>query len=232
MTDNMNSFSVKLKEVCLKLGLTQLEVANALGTTQSYHNRIENGKVPPPPTYLLKKLSELFKCDFTEFRDVADEERIEFKHREARKKTAALGLDVSDAKHAFRLVSVLNSISAGKLIDYTDMEYPTGWADDWEYCPEEIRDPHAFALGVDGDGDSMQPTISKGDRVLISPSIKVENGQISVVASDDGKTLKRVHFEDDHIYLTSDNPKYPPIFWKKEDDPKIIGRVVRVVKRV
>lgn len=49
---------------------------------------------------------------------------------EARKKTAALGLDVSDTKHAFRLVPVLNSISAGKLIDYTDMQYPTGWADD------------------------------------------------------------------------------------------------------
>ena len=111
------------------MGLTQLEVANALGTTQSYYNRIENGKVPPPP-YLLKKLSEPFKCDFTEFRDVADEERIEFKQRGARKKTAALGLDVSDAKHAFRLVPVLNSTSAGKLIDYTDMEYPSGWADD------------------------------------------------------------------------------------------------------
>jgi len=25
---------------------------------------------------------------------------------------------------------------------------------------------------------------------------------------------------------------YPPIFWKKEDDPEIIGRVVRVVKRL
>lgn len=114
------------------MGLTQLEVANVLGTTQSYYNLIENAKIPPPPpppTYLLNKLSELFKCDFSELRDLADEERIEFKQRGARKKTAALGLDVSDAKHAFRLVPVLNSISAGKLIDYTDMEYPSGWAD-------------------------------------------------------------------------------------------------------
>jgi len=229
MTDNMNNFPIKLKEVRLKLGLTQLEVANVLGTAQSYYNRIENAKVPPR-TYLLKKLSELFKCDFTELRDIADEERIEFKQGEARKKTAALGLDVSDAKHAFRLVPVLNSTSAGKPINYTDMEYPSGWADDSEYSPEEIRDPHAFAMDIDG--DSMEPTISKGDRVLISPSIKVEKGQIAAVVNDHGKTLRRVHFEDDHICLTSDNPKYPPIFWKKEDDPKIIGRVVRVVKRV
>ena len=130
MTDNMNNFPIKLKEVRLKLGLTQLEVANVLGTTQSYYNRIENAKIPPPPTYLLKKLSELFRCDFSELRDLADEERIEFKQRGARKKTAALGLDVFDAKHAFRLVPVLNSTAAGKLIDYTDMEYPSGWADD------------------------------------------------------------------------------------------------------
>lgn len=66
MTNNMNNFPIKLKEVRIKLGLTQLEVANALGTTQSYYNRIENAKVPPPPTYLLKKLSEVFICDFTE----------------------------------------------------------------------------------------------------------------------------------------------------------------------
>ncbi len=78
----------------------------------------------------------------------------------------------------------------------------------------------------------MEPTISKGDRVLISPQTKVENGQIAAVVNNHGETLKRVHFEDDHICLTSDNPKYPPMFWKKEDDPKIIGRVVRVVKRV
>ena len=78
----------------------------------------------------------------------------------------------------------------------------------------------------------MEPTISKGNRVLISPQTKVENGQIADVVNDNGKTLKRVHFEEDHICLTSDNPKYPPIFWKKEDDSKIIDRVVRVVKRV
>lgn len=78
----------------------------------------------------------------------------------------------------------------------------------------------------------MEPTISKGDKVLISPQTKVENGQIAAVVNDHGKTLRRVHFEDDHICLTSDNPKYPPMFWKKEDDSKIIGRVVRVVKRV
>lgn len=82
------------------------------------------------------------------------------------------------------------------------------------------------------DGDSTEPTISKGDRVLISPSAKVENGQIAAVVNDHGKTLKRVHFEDDHICLTSDNPKYSPIFWKKEGDPKTIGRIVRIVKRV
>jgi len=51
MTDNMNNFPIKLKEVRLKLGLTQLEVANALGTIQSYYKRIENAKIPPLPTY-------------------------------------------------------------------------------------------------------------------------------------------------------------------------------------
>lgn len=78
----------------------------------------------------------------------------------------------------------------------------------------------------------LEPTISKGDRVLTSPQTKVENGQIAAVVNDHGKTLKRVHFKEDHICLTSDNPEYPPMFWKKEDDSKIIGRVVTAVNRV
>jgi len=78
----------------------------------------------------------------------------------------------------------------------------------------------------------MEPTISKEDRVLVLPDTKVENGQIAAVVNDHGKILKRVRFEDDHICLTYDNLKYPPMFWKKEYDPKIIGSIVRVVKRV
>ena len=155
---------------------------------------------------------------------------LEFRQERLNEQRKSLGFDTTSPKSPIRFVPVLNSISAGKIIDYTDMDYPVGWADDWEYCPEEIKNPHAFALDVDG--DSMESTISKGDRVLISPQTKVENGQIAAVVNDHGKTLKRVHFEEDHICLTSDNPKYPSMFWKKEDDPKIIGRVVRVVKRV
>jgi len=36
----------------------------------------------------------------------------------------------------------------------------------------------------------------------------------------------------DYIRSGSTPKMYPPMFWKEEDDSKIIGMVVRVVKRV
>ena len=210
------------------MGLTQLEVANALGTTRSYCNRIENAKVPSPPTYLLKKLSGLFKCDFTEFRDIADEERIGLKQREARKKTAALGLDVSDAKHAFRLVPVLNSTSTGKLIDYADMEYPPGIAE--EYYEFKVNDPNAFFLRAEG--DCMAPEIKKGDLLLISPNEKVESGDMAAVVNGKGeKEIRRITIREDQMILAPENPVYPVIVWEKKDKPKIIGRVKEIIRR-
>src|SRR4030042_4716159 len=43
-----------------------------------------------------------------------------------------------------RLIPVINRVAAGYPVDFDDLEYPAGFADDYVRCPD-IDDPHAFA---------------------------------------------------------------------------------------
>jgi phage repressor protein C with HTH and peptisase S24 domain len=91
-------------------------------------------------------------------------------------------------------------------------------------------DQLAFAHGV---GDSMEPTISDRDLLLIDRSrdaIRI-NDQIWVVASGGIGMVKRVRVERGATRLLSDNPSVPD-YEAAEDELTIIGRVVAIVKRI
>lgn len=78
--------------------------------------------------------------------------------------------------------------------------------------PEEY-----FAVRVSG--DSMLPTISDGDTVLVRRQNDVENGEIAVVLIDgEDATIKRVYKSEQGITLVADNPSvYPPHFYSNEE---------------
>jgi len=78
----MRKFGEVLKEARLKLALSQLDIANKIGTTQSYYNRIENNKVPPPSSHVLKRLADILKCNLSQLRELADESRLIFKQKQ------------------------------------------------------------------------------------------------------------------------------------------------------
>ncbi len=90
-------------------------------------------------------------------------------------------------------------------------EVPNSIPDNPENFPSEIitgfydstvKDLKAFMYEVEG--DFMAPEIKKGDLLLIYPS---------------------------EINLSPENSAYPIMVWKKEDKPKIIGRVKEIIRR-
>ena len=88
-----------------------------------------------------------------------------------------------------------------------------------------------FAVLVDG--DSMQPTISKGDLALIAKQDDVDNGQIAAVLIKDEESAvcKRIIHVPNGIMLISDNTeKYPPITYAA-DEVKILGRICQTLRR-
>jgi repressor LexA len=112
---------------------------------------------------------------------------------------------------AGKFVPVINKVAAGYPVDFDDLSYPAGIADDYVRCPD-IHDPDAFAVRVIG--DSMEPKFKEGDIVVFSPAVEVRSGDDCFIrfAMPHETTFKRVFFEpENHVRLQPRNDKYPPL---------------------
>jgi repressor LexA len=102
---------------------------------------------------------------------------------------------------ATRTVPILGSIPCG--IPAAEYEDRLGE----EFLPPDLPPGEYYYLHARG--DSMEPTISDGEKVLIQVTTDVFNGRIYAVLIDHESTLKRVYRYDGRIELVPDNPKYP-----------------------
>lgn len=78
-------------------------------------------------------------------------------------------------------------------------------------------------------GDSMvNARINDGDIVYIKQQSQVDNGEIAAVLIDNEATLKRVYIYEDKVVLQTENTKYPPFVYTKEDmnNIRILGKAV------
>ncbi|MCX8573382.1 MULTISPECIES: LexA family transcriptional regulator [unclassified Gilliamella] len=82
-------------------------------------------------------------------------------------------------------------------------------------------------------GDSMEPTISNHDILIINTAhSKPIDGYLYAVQYDDQISIKRIQNQGSNIALLCDNQKYPSITVDKNEpqDFKIIGHVVYLLK--
>lgn len=88
-------------------------------------------------------------------------------------------------------------------------------------------DKEEFGLKVSG--DSMDKIFQDGDIVVVEKDSVVENGQLGVVMINGyNATVKRIRYNDDQIILIpeSNNSSHYPQVYGKNDEVRIIGRVV------
>jgi phage repressor protein C with HTH and peptisase S24 domain len=126
-----------------------------------------------------------------------------------------------------RLIPVINRVAAGYPVDFDDLEYPAGFADDYVRCPD-IDDAHAFAVRVIG--DSMEPKFIHGDIVIFSPGAEVRSGDDCFIrlSTPHETTFKRVFFEPQNkVRLQPRNEKYAPLI---VEDSRINGIYRAVIK--
>jgi hypothetical protein len=113
-----------------------------------------------------------------------------------------------------RPVPILNKISATKLVEKSNLDYPPGFAD--RLVPAPTDDPEAFAMIVEG--DCMAPDYLPGEIVTFSPLEVQRYGVIQGKdyaiqldgESDNENTFKRVMFDpnDESVFvLKCVNPK-------------------------
>ncbi len=133
----------------------------------------------------------------------------------------------SSAVKAGTLVPIINRVSAGYPVDFDDMGYPAGFADDYVRCPD-LHDPNMFAVRVVG--DSMEPRFYRGDIVVFSPAAEIKSGDDCFVRfiEPHETTFKRVFFESDQkVRLVPRNDKYPPLIYEGK---RINGMYRAVIK--
>lgn len=84
--------------------------------------------------------------------------------------------------------------------------------------------PHDIALQVNG--DSMEPMFENKQIIFVEKTTQIKSGQIGVVIIDGEAYLKKVFINDDNIRLVSLNTKYKDMFFYKDHDVRLVGRVI------
>lgn len=123
-------------------------------------------------------------------------------------------------KNYNQLFPILGLVKAG--YDYFAEENCIGYIS----LDKDVSDiENYFALKVAG--DSMQPILYENDYVVVHKQDDVDNGQVAIILiNGDEATIKKVIKYNDHIELQAFNPYYPKKILSKNDDFKIIGKVV------
>ncbi len=192
----------RIKERRRALGLTLLEVADALGVKEATVQRYESGEIKNLKLGTINALAKLFKCSPSylvgwDFDETLPPEVMEIKNER---------------------VPMVGEIAAGVPILANEfVEY---------YSP--LKDTGAdFCLKVKGDS-MIGAGINDGCTVFIHRQDIVEDGEIAAVLIDDEATLKRVYISDDSITLVSENPKYKPMVYSGEKcrGIRILGKAV------
>ncbi|MBU7885612.1 XRE family transcriptional regulator [Staphylococcus aureus] len=120
-------------------------------------------------------------------------------------------------------IPVVSKISAGMPI-YTEENLI-----DYIYFATKNLNSNKEEFGLQVSGDSMDKLFQDGDVVVVEKDSTVENGQLGVVLVNGyNGTVKRIRYNNDQIILIpeSNNPSHYPQVYGKDDEIKIVGRVV------
>lgn len=202
-----------------KKGLTQEELASQLGyKSKSSVAHIENGR--DIPRSMVVRLAEIL--DTTPAYLMGWEE-------DAKEDTQSVS--IKDAipfdPDRMRAFPVLGKVSAG-MGSFTDPDNMIGtMTTDIDGL---IEDYDYVWLRVEG--DSMEPELLDGDYVLVRVQETAETGDLSVVLVDnESGVVKRIDYEEqNHITLISNNPRYAPRVFVREEmnRVRIFGKVVKM----
>ena len=122
----------------------------------------------------------------------------------------------------------VNAVEGGESAE--QLGFPTAWLRNQFGDPSKLRIVHVK-------GDSMSPTLSDGDLVMINVDRRELVEGIFVLRVDDQLMVKRIHFPSARrILVTSDNRDYDRfdrmIDLERDDSLHLVGRVVWAGKSI
>ena len=233
-------FGRRLREIRTERGMTQVQIATALGITKNAITNWETG-LGMPETGNIVPLCACLQCTADDLFGMHSKEKLTQEESNHLKLYRAIGsyerhyVDVlmqailegkdqafrADCKQKFsrvRRVPLLYSAGTGNPLDSSDGEAV------YEYLRNTREVCMADAI-VTVTGDSMFPTYRNGDDLLIQRAESIEPGEIGIfVVAGEGFVKE---YQEDGLH--SHNKDYSTIHPTEDDNARCVGRVLAVI---
>ena len=236
----MSTISDRIKEYRLKKGMTQQEVAEALGESSGrviYHwekgsGRPDCEKIAKLCDLLEVSADELIGCKVMHHRPTATEWNMIQKYRALDEHGKEIVDYLIEVEHKRIAVAEKKPKLRMLKIDYYALPASAGTGNflDSEFAEEllvpesDIAENADFVISVGG--DSMEPTFHNGDKVFVEKCGSVDIGEVGIFVVNGDVYIK----ERGHDQLISHNKKYNPIVLSEHDSAFCCGRVLGSVE--
>ena len=236
----MSAISDRIKEYRLRKGMTQQELAEALGESSGrviYHWEKGSGR---PDCEKIAKLcdlldvsaDELIGCKVMHHRPTATEWNMIQKYRALDEHGKEIVDYLIEVEHKRIAVAEKKPKLRMLKIDYYALPASAGTGNflDSEFAEEllvpesDIAEQADFVISVGG--DSMEPTFHNGDKVFVEKCDSVDIGEIGIFVVNGDVFIK----ERGNNQLISHNQKYNPIVLTEHDSAFCCGRVLGSVE--
>lgn len=215
------STRLRVRELLRENGWNTKILAEKTGISESYLTHVKN-RTRRWNEDILRKLAMAF--------DVSPVELFEERRQRTDNVESMVNMPkVSNVDLRVQLVPVVGEIPSNPS-PYNNqlMQVTTGYKDTF-VTMLNLNDSAAFALCIEN--NTLGPTFSKGDYLVISPEVWTRSGDIAAVEYGQDtpiKAIMQVTYTDDFIVLETVNHKQPPIaLVRGKDHFRIIGRVVQ-----
>ena len=222
----------KLKEMLWLRGLNMRQASMAIGRSPSYmHQFLERG-VPTVLNYSdSEKLAGIIGCDADELRHAEAPKRKPQKRRKRTVPGSVPGAPLA----AIPEMAVEAAAGAGAAAEEFTAETARWYLPEGMIRHEGGADPGNLRV-LRARGDSMEPLISDGDRLLVDVARRTPGtGEMAVLWDGAGLVVKRVevlpHSEPPRLRLISTDPAYEPYICDAEE-AHIVGRVLWTLRRM
>lgn len=218
----------RFKQTRIALGLTQWELATAIGISQTAVNKIEIGSTLKPRNIV--ELAEKLKVSAHwlltgEERNSTERAIDQLDDMLEKQNIFNKSHDIPNDQNAIvNLVPLISWVQAGAWSEVVDNFQP-GDADQYYPCPEKHSD-NTFALTVIG--ESMYPDFIPGEIIYVDPCVEAGSGAYVVVRQngDTEATFKQLMFDGSKKYLKALNPNWPSPIIEMLPDAVICGVVI------
>lgn len=209
---NLLAEFLKKKREEKKFGLNQFCTKADIQASQ--YSRLENGQLMKINPYLLQKIAKGLQMDYRKLYKIIgylDDSMMEEKSNAEKINDELISIPVYD------------SVSAGAGCE----AYPEPV--DFLTLPKDM----AFGcILINVHGESMEPTLQDGCRILVKREVEVANNDIGVFIYNNEAYVKRYKTFQKKIFLYSDNIQYPPMEVRKNDDFQVCGKVIWIMNKL